>query len=203
MNTLVRIGLLATVFGGLVVYAPSLASADGKKEIKNLLRQQARIQRALKKKLAKTSPTALRSVVFDHRLSRLTDSDGDGVADYIELSDDLDVCDRDSDDDGVEDGDEFENETDPDEVEAKGIIAAFSPTSITVTRSDASSITYAIDNNTELDDPLEQYVLGAEVEVEGKYKLQPDASLLLVAKHVELHDVDDDDDENDHDDNDD
>ena len=164
--------VLIFMVAGTAVAAPSSKSVISQE--RNVLRQQRKLQRSFSRLDA-----ARKAAVIAARSGRSDDSDLDGVPDNLE--DSLGRCDADSDDDGLDDGDEYENGSDPDdddsdddghsdgnEFEVHGLIASKASDSLVV-----SGQTYLVLESTEmLDDdnnPVSYsfFEVGDCVEVEG------------------------------------
>lgn len=89
----------------------SPASAAPKpKQVTQIEKQIAKLQKRLDKLFAQLTEAQKQQVIASRRSSN-KDSDQDGVPDLY----DGERCDSDSDDDGLSDGDEYENGTDPDD----------------------------------------------------------------------------------------
>jgi hypothetical protein len=94
-----------------------VANADSKSKV-NLntkrIKQIDKLSEKLAKSLNKLSPEELKLVLKKVSKLNLEDADDDGFPDLME-EDEESVCDPDSDDDGIEDGDEVEDGMDPKE----------------------------------------------------------------------------------------
>jgi hypothetical protein len=127
-----------------------------------------RLERRLTRNFAKLSFSDKAKVISRFE-DKSEDSDSDGVPDFLESS--TKRCDSDSDDDGISDGDEYKDGTDPDsdEIEVKGILTATTANSLTVT-----GITFRVDSKTifvgEEDEKLSfsNFSVGECIEVEGE-----------------------------------
>jgi|688.fasta_scaffold533889_1 hypothetical protein len=161
----------------------SLANADSRSRINfsaNRIRQIDRLTDNLARSLKKLSPADLQQVLRKVSKLKLEDADDDGVPNLLE-DDEPDVCDRDSDDDGIEDGDELEEGMDPSdedsdddghedqqEVEKEGEIQFLDSSSIQV-----SGVSFIVSEATDFfskrkeSRSIEDFAVGDCVEVEG------------------------------------
>lgn len=122
---------------------------------------------------------------FSGGRSGLTDSDSDGLPDFLEDVEGTDACEGDSDGDGVEDGDESHSGSDPEdgdegEVELRGNIVAITVNTVTV-----GNYTFTTYSGTEFEGgaSLADFQVGDYVEVEG-YSV----SGVLTLKKINLED---------------
>lgn len=117
--------LLPTLFA-LVFFAVSAEAAPSYRATSSMAKNLRKSELRLAKAIATLSP-ADREKLKTALSSLGLDSDADGVSDIFERARGSNVCDTDSDDDGVDDRDDGyeEDEDKQDEVEAKGMIASF------------------------------------------------------------------------------
>lgn len=171
--------LALIILVGLGMPGMALAKNKGKgqiRKIENLLRQVRKREDQLRRQFEKLSSDD-QATVIQTSGSKFDDSDMDGVPDYLDSG----RCNSDSDDDGIDDGEEYENGTKPDDddsdddgvsdgddVEVKGLLTEVSSGSFTI-----GSTTFIVTDSTRfLDDrnnevEFSDFSAGACVEAEG------------------------------------
>jgi hypothetical protein len=130
--------LFLSILLALVIISPAFSAPADLKKAKRLITEIKKSERSLSQSIKKLSNDERRAL---KRSTRGTDSDGDGVADILEDSLGAKKCDADTDDDGVDDNDDFdEDKADSDddgvpdgmEVETKGRIASFNDPALVI-----------------------------------------------------------------------
>ena len=110
---------LTILLGGLLVSAFGFSNVAQAKptlrEINQLERQIYKFQKKLDRLFAGLTEDQKRQFI-ESRNARLNDSDEDGVPDLYDPG----LCNTDSDDDGLDDGDEYDNGTDPENSDTDG-----------------------------------------------------------------------------------
>jgi hypothetical protein len=163
------VGLL----GALLVLLPMTShAAPGNSRTKKVVRIDKKISKLksqLQKQFSKLTDAEKSSVVKE--ISQSEDADDDGLPNWLEDEDA--VCDPDGDGDGVEDGDEFDDDEDggiggPALVEESGTLSAITDQSLTV-----NSLVFVINEQTvflgskNVPRPRSDFKAGICVEVEG------------------------------------
>lgn len=176
--------ILSTLILTLVLLTSTASFAENtraKGKLKNVSsteRQAVRFQKKLARLFATLTPEQ-KAKILASRSASLVDSDNDGLPDVYES--DTALCDDDSDDDGVNDREEYEDGSDPNdsdsdddgvedgsEIEIHAAIAAISETEITVNETTLGltpSTEYLDDDNNPIS--RSELEVGDCVEVEG------------------------------------
>jgi hypothetical protein len=170
-------------------------ASPGKQKVIKLERKISKLQSRLQRLFNKL-PVVTRAQVVAARSGKSDDADSDGVPDNLEGNSGR--CDSDSDDDGVDDGEEYENGSDPDdddsdddghsdgdEVERTGVIESISDTAVVI-----GSVSFIFDVETTFqgddDQPLTRtdFSVGDCAEAEG-HKADNDT---VIADSVKMDD---------------
>ena len=105
--------LTALSFFSLLLFSEQTFAAPSARSVQNKVRQLESESKLLVRQFKKLSKSNQASVVAAlARLKSTSDSDQDGVSDFLELTPGM-RCRGDSDNDGLDDGDEYENLTNP------------------------------------------------------------------------------------------
>ena len=175
MKRVLVVFLLALGMSPLLAVQDSQAQTSTRyKNAKSLIKKIKRAQRKLARVVANLNSAQVKSLNTEFS-DDTDDSDADGIPDIIEDASGSDDCDADSDDDGLDDGDEVENETDPDDgadgLEIHALIDSLDAGSVTV-----GGETFAVVSSSEFldeeNDPIaypDAFSMGDCVEAEGYY----------------------------------